>query len=237
MFWRNLNVSPKMKRVTRLSCLAGPRAGQVIYCDISATPVTIDNRLCVIGFFRDVSERREAARLREDINRIIQHDLKNPLNGIINLPEIVLAEGNLSPAQKENLGLIEESGRKMLQMLNSSLNLYRMETGLYRYQPSLIDLGRIIRRLSSVLKPLAAYHGVILKMTVDMTDAVQAGPLLISGEELLLYSLLSNLLTNAVEASPRGGRVNLSVATGDELAIIVHNTGAVPVQVRDRFFR
>ena len=217
-----------------LPCLT--KAGQVIYCDISATLVTIDNRLCVMGFLRDVSERREAAKLREDINRIIQHDLKTPLNGIINLPELVLAEGNLSPAQKDSLGLIEESGRKMLKILNSSLNLYRMETGLYRYQPFPIDLARIIRRLSSVLRPLAAYHGVILDMTINGNDASLAGTLLIIGEELLLYSLLSNLLTNAVEASPKGGRVNLSVVTGDELSIEVHNPGAVPAPIRDRFF-
>jgi CheY-like chemotaxis protein len=57
------------------------------------------------------------------------------------------------------------------------------------------------------------------------------------GEELLCYSMLGNLVKNAIEASPEGGTVDLSIGRTDGEAIVrVHNAGAVPEAIRSRFF-
>jgi signal transduction histidine kinase len=56
------------------------------------------------------------------------------------------------------------------------------------------------------------------------------------GEGLLCYSMLSNLVKNALEASPEGGVVTIGLCTGAQPEVTVHNMGAVPEAIRDRFF-
>jgi len=217
-----------------LPCLR--KDGAVIYCDISATPVAIDEQPCLLGFLRDVTERKATAKIREDIDLILRHDLKGPLNGIINLPEIMLQDTHLSPDFKESLQAIADSGRKMLDRINRSLDLYRMETGAYEYQPNAMDLARVFKRLLVDVRPLAAEHGVWVTAAINGAPPEQATPALARGEELLTYSMISNLLANAVEASPMGGTVTLTATTTDALVYKVHNLGAVPRVIQSRFF-
>ena len=57
------------------------------------------------------------------------------------------------------------------------------------------------------------------------------------GEPLLCYSLFNNVLKNAIEASPPGGRVNVNIAPGyGNLHVMVDNAGEVPQAARERFF-
>ncbi len=58
----------------------------------------------------------------------------------------------------------------------------------------------------------------------------------VTGEEVLLYSMLANLIKNALEASPEGERVTVALDSHDRRLITIHNAGAVPPQIRDRFF-
>ncbi|MCX5810357.1 MAG: hypothetical protein NTX36_13490 [Proteobacteria bacterium] len=66
-------------------------------------------------------ELLETARLREDVDNIVRHDLKAPLNSIIGLPQIMMQEGEITEKQSEYRKNIEESGYRMLRMI---LNLW-----------------------------------------------------------------------------------------------------------------
>jgi len=74
-------------------------------------------------------ELAEAARLREDVERMTRHDLKTPLNAIIGFPRIMMTDDNVSAKHLEYLKVIEKSGMMMLEMINLSLDMFRMERG------------------------------------------------------------------------------------------------------------
>jgi K+-sensing histidine kinase KdpD len=59
---------------------------------------------------------------------------------------------------------------------------------------------------------------------------------LIQGDELLCYSMLSNLIKNAVEASPAGEKVEVAMTSGESAVIGIHNAGSVPIDIRETFF-
>jgi signal transduction histidine kinase len=77
----------------------------------------------------DVTDRKKAEALREDVERMTRHDLKSPLTAILTLPQLFRREGNLTPRQIEMLNLVQSAGYRMLHMINQSLDLYRMERG------------------------------------------------------------------------------------------------------------
>ncbi|MEW5772448.1 MAG: hybrid sensor histidine kinase/response regulator [Thermodesulfobacteriota bacterium] len=179
---------------------------------------------------------RQAAKLREDVERITRHDLKNPLTEVISLPQILALADNLDDGQREMLSRIEQAGYAMLRLINFSLDLFKMEQGVYRYRPEPLDLASLCRRVAQELEDLAASTGAKVELFVDGRPAAGGEAFTVPGEELLCRSMLGNLVRNALEASPRGGVVRVDLTGGDPARIAVHNAGAAPAQVRERFF-
>jgi two-component system, sensor histidine kinase and response regulator len=178
----------------------------------------------------------EAAKLREDVDRIMRHDLKGPLTGIIGLPPLILDAGGLSDSQAMLLHLVEENGLTMLSMINRSLDLFKMERGTYVLTSEPVELTAMVRRLFVEMAGLANPHRVTLTLTLAGRPDGGTSQVKVSGERLLLHSMLSNCLKNAVEASPEGGPVTVDLADGNPVTIRVHNQGAVPEGIRDTFF-
>jgi len=185
---------------------------------------------------RQNEELREAVRLREDVENITRHDLKAPLNSIIGLPQIILQEGIITGEYAEHLKVIEESGYRMLRMINLSLDLFKMERGMYQLEPASVDVLKMIRKIFSENKGLAASKNVDLEITIHGYPSQEHEKLLVQGEELLCYSMFSNLIKNAIEASPQGKTVYAHLSSAEHGYISIHNSGAVPERIRSTFF-
>ncbi len=179
----------------------------------------------------------ETAILRENVERITRHDIKTPLSGIINIPEILLPDSNLTEEQKELLEMIADGGRRMLEMINKSLDLYKMETGIYSYEPATVNVLPLFYRIIREMQKPLGRKNVSVEIRVHGRSAVKQDRFTVRGELLLCYSLFANLIKNAVEASPKQETITLSLEKkGEECFITIHNQGAVPAQIRQRFF-
>ena len=190
-----------------------------------------------VGIARDITAQREFEQLKEDVDRILKHELKTPLNAILALPGAMALDDNLTAEQREDLLLVEESARRMLQTINLSADLYKLESGIYHYQPESVDLLEMLEHLLRNIKPLAARRSISLSLTLDNSPLQDGDSLFLPGEESLLNSVFFNLLVNAVEASPPGEAVDVDVETGDPVLVRVENQGGVPGEIRNRFFR
>jgi len=94
---------------------------------------------------------QEIIRLREDVEQITRHDLKSPLTAFINIPEMLMCDENMTQDQMEMLEILNKSGLRMLEMINRSLDLYKMERGQYKLNPVPVDIIKIIRHIFSEL--------------------------------------------------------------------------------------
>ncbi|MGE0332975.1 MAG: PAS domain-containing protein [Ramlibacter sp.] len=178
---------------------------------------------------------KDNVRLREEVERIGRHDIKTPLNSIIAVPRLLRGERALSPEEDELLGVVERAGYRILSMVNLSLDLYKMENGSYIFRPDAVDLGELLDKVLADLRSHAASKGVALRVVVP-----RGAPVLAWAEELLCYSLLANLVKNALEASPEGAAVTVTIGPGEpgqSVLLAIHNHGAVPEAVRDQFFQ
>jgi signal transduction histidine kinase len=188
---------------------------------------------------RQNEELRKAAEFREEVEAVTRHDLKSPLNVIIAGPQLLLEMGgdNLTAKQREYLRMIEGAGRRMLEMINLSLDVFRMENGMYESRPLPVDVLEVLREAIRHQEPLARVRSVACEVRVDGRPPAPSGTFVVSGERLLLYSSFGNLLKNAIEASPAGETVTITLSGGDARTIAIRNRGAVPLDVRGRFFR
>jgi len=178
----------------------------------------------------------EMASLHEDIEAISRHDLKTPLNGIINLPQLIIDEGPLNPTQREYVKIIERSGYNMLNIVNMSLNLCKMERGSYMYTPQNVNLMESILRIQSELYEIMDIKEISIVIKIDGRPPYAFESFIIHGEEFLLYSMMANLIKNALEASPSNENIIIDLKHGPKDKIVIENVGSVPEDIRRQFF-
>ena len=183
------------------------------------------------------AELIEAGQLREDVDKIMHHDLKSPLSTIIAVPALIRFNENLTPIDQDYLNRIEEAGLNMLTMINHSLDLFKMERGFYQFSPIPINILHILRKITAETRVLQEAKQVTLEIIADGKEKFQKEHSFVRGEELLCYSMLSNLIKNALEASPEHEQITITLKSGEATTqIIIHNHGAVAEAIRARFF-
>lgn len=179
----------------------------------------------------------EAAVLRDDVERIMHHDLKSPLNGILVATHMLLGETESEEERVEMLKLIEKSGYTMLEMISRSLDLYKMEQGLYRFVPQPVDLVPVIKRVIDDNGALVRTLHIAVALRLDGREVDGGDAFMVPGDATLCYSLLANLAKNAMEASPDYGNVAIDLQNGaGGFSVAISNQGAVPEEIREHFF-
>ncbi|MYM39183.1 response regulator [Duganella qianjiadongensis] len=169
----------------------------------------------------------ENARLREEVERITRHDLHNPLAAIIGMSSAMLLAGQLNEEQNRQLVAIERTASDMLDMLKLSALLLRMEAGDYQPEPLPVDLAALLQRVADESRGICAGRHIDIVLELG-------APRSVAGNQLLLYSMLHNLVRNATEASTAGDTVRITLAPDGQIRI--HNRAAVPEVMRERFF-
>lgn len=182
----------------------------------------------------------EVVKLRDDIERITRHDLKTPLNAILGFPQLMLMDDNLNSEQRGYLEEILRAGNEMNNMINNSLDLFKMETGCYPYQPNWVDISMLINTILRDLKSYIEQHGVKITVSQQPQPERQKGQtdnFIVMAEKSLSYSLFANLIRNAIEACPSHDTISIAMSyDGNDGIIAITNPGTVPEEIRESFF-
>ncbi len=187
------------------------------------------------GAIQDITEEVRAREFHEEVDRIIRHDLKTPVNGIIGMAQLLVDEKD--PAEVGKFAaLIDGSARQLLDAINRSLDIYRMEQGTYQPDLGRVDLVAVARRVLADLDRGLARKSLAGELLLDGRIAGPGDACPVLAEEGLCRTVLANLAQNAVEASPPGRAVRISLRCGEEVELAIWNQGAVPAEIRDRFF-
>lgn len=194
----------------------------------------IEVRMMEAQLFKQNELLAENVRLKDDVERISRHDLRTPLNSVVSLAQIIREDPTLAPRHERSLRLIEQAGYRVLNMANLTLDLFKMETGAYQFTPKTVDIQAVMERVLVDLGAVLRTSEVTCDLRCEGFQAARRP--LVRGDELLAHSLLTNLVKNAAEASPKGGRVDVRIVNGEKVEVRIHNQGAIPKAIRGRFF-
>ncbi len=153
----------------------------------------------------------------------VSHELRTPLNAIIGFSEMLLHQdvsGPLPVKQAEHVTLIREAGHHLLSIVNSILDVSKIEAGAYKIHPEQFEVTDAIDLALALLEGQATEKGVALS---NMAGE-DAG--LLNADQRAVHQILLNLVSNAVKFTPRGGSVTVSASCiSDRMSIIVADTG------------
>ncbi len=179
---------------------------------------------------KEAAER--ASRAKSEFVSRMSHELRTPLNAIIGFAELLETEP-LSPEHKSYVGLINNSGRHLLELINAVLDHAKIEAGSMTLERIAFDLPAAIEAVSSIIRTRAADKGLafVASIAPDL-------PRFVIGDPTRLRQVLINLLGNAVKFTEQGS-IELRVARdAGRIVFSVRDTGIGMAQAAlDRLFR
>lgn len=177
--------------------------------------VHINNRL-VNGQRRLAKKHAALQRVstkKSQILGMVAHDLRNPLNGILNASQYVLGDsvGLLGENDLKLLQGIESTSRFMLRLIDDMVEISAIESGRLLLDRKPTDILSLIEQILSLNRPMAERK----RISIDVIAPI--GLPSISIDSTKMYRVIDNLLTNAVKFSNPGDRVKVRVHAGDGL--------------------
>jgi PAS domain S-box-containing protein len=193
---------------------------------------------------RDISERRntqmELLRAKEEAeagNRAksnflanMSHELRTPLNAIIGFTELIengVERTGWTPAYSEYLADVSESGRHLLDLINTILDLSKIEAGSLSLNIAPVDVCDLVNSSLALVSSLARAGKITL------TTDVPPGYPDIQGDFMKLKQVLLNILSNAIKFTPMGGRIETRVAVSDDKVVIAVSDTGVGIAAAD----
>lgn len=200
----------------------------------------VQDRHCIIGFGRDITERKRYQEVIEKNSRdkttlmaTISHELRTPLNGIIGLSQILL-EGELSNQQREYLKTINVSAVSLGHIFSDIIDLEKIDSRRIELFPKEVEFSRLISDISHFANFMAEQKKI--RFHVEYDDDL---PSFIYVDNARLSQILWNLVSNAVKFTPSGGDIFLKVIRNDNdhFSFILRDTGVgIPKHEQRKIF-
>ena len=191
----------------------------------------------VVSVIRDTTALRQHAeeleKARADAERADQlkgrflatvtHELRTPLNAIIGFSELLTAEHPYVMTEErrtEYATIIRDSGHHLLGVVNTLLDMSKIETGNFNFEPETFSLAELVDGSCDLLQLRADQAGIVLERQIarDLPEVM--------ADRRACRQILINLLSNAVKFTPKDGRVTIAVYRDrDRLVLSVADTG------------
>lgn len=174
--------------------------------------------------------------MKEDLSRVLVHDLQNPLSAILGYLELVQMEneGNLKDSQSRFINTALEICQDLTCMVRNILDISVLEEGGLKLKKQAICLADLTETVvSHSILPAAKQQGVRVKNNVDAKDLSA-----VIGDEEIMKRVLMNLLSNALKYSPEGGVIETRSHREANRVIyeVVDEGPGIPDEFLDRVF-
>ncbi len=157
-------------------------------------------------------------KLNEDKDKffsILAHDLRTPFNALLGLSQFVAQEFNELSSEEviKIINDINSAGQNLFRLLENLLSWSRLTSGRADFNPENIDLYELTLQSVMLLKPSAE------KKEIRLINSVQKGSMVFV-DEVMIESVIENLITNAIKFTPRGGKIEVAANESDENYVV-----------------
>lgn len=208
--------------------------GGTIPVEVYARRVEFNKSDAIQWILRDISPRKELDALRDDMTSMIFHDLRSPLSNIVSSLEIMSTLLPEDETLNSMLNIAKNSTGRIQRLVNSLLDINRLESGQKIVDQNSIDPVVLVREAIQDVMPSAAarQHTLTNRATTVLP--------LVWVDVDMIYRVLINLMENAIKFTPAGGKIDIGAQTSEDGLFVkfwVRDNGpGIPPSERDRIF-
>lgn len=153
----------------------------------------------------------------------MSHELRTPLNSMIGFSKL-MAEHGQRPLKSDEIvqysSLIHDAAKHLLAIINDILEMSKIQSGKYRLDSRDLNLDDVLSSCIASFKIMASDAGVVLQHKIPPRLPV------IQGDSVKLRQIFTNLISNAIKFTPKGGTVSVEAAAADRmLTVSVRDSG------------
>ena len=181
-------------------------------------------------FAKEIAE--ESDELKTAFLQNISHKIRTPLNGIIGFSELLNQEDLNADEIKEFTGLIGQSGKRLIEIVNNVLDISKIQTGQIKIEPKPVLLNSLFSDMLTFFEPVAKAKNIDLSFHIQ-----DDGNRTIFSDEDKLNQILTNLISNAIKFTKSGSVDYGYEIKGDFIEIYVKDTGlGIPQKLYEKVF-
>jgi two-component system phosphate regulon sensor histidine kinase PhoR len=195
--------------------------------------------LGTVSIFHDITAFKEMDAMKNDFVHMVSHELRSPMTAIKLQHEVILEglAGEVTDKQRELLSRAQAKIQGLLDLVNESLDIAKIEAGHRQLELIPLELGQVLTEVVDLLQARAEDQKVALKLSVppDLPP--------VRADRRSLEEVFTNLVSNAINYSPDGGEVTIAgLSHGDYVEVRVSDTGIgiepeeIP-KIFDKFYR
>jgi signal transduction histidine kinase len=195
--------------------------------------------LGTVTVFHDITSFKELDQMKNEFVHMVSHELRSPLTAIKMQHTVILEglAGELTDKQRELLARAQAKMQGLLELINESLDVARMEAGARQLEMVPLEMGEVLKDMIDLLRVRAQGQGI----TLNLERPPDLPPVL--ADRRSMEEVFTNLVSNAINYSPDGGNVRLTaVSHGDYVEVRVSDQGIgiepeeIP-KIFDKFYR
>src|SRR5690606_15434213 len=161
-------------------------------------------------------DAQQAAHIRDEVLRIVAHDLRNPLNTILLsagvLGELLGLAAEARPAEQRQIDMIRRSVHRADRLIQDLLDVARVEAGTLAVEPASQPAAPLVHEAVELYRPLAEEKRI--RLEADLPESLPA----VAADHDRILQVFSNLIDNAIKFTAEGGRITVRAARdGDQV--------------------
>ncbi len=208
--------------------------GNPVILEFRSNRIKWQEKDAILMSFRDVTDRKQVERMKDEVISIVSHEIRGPLTSIMNsLSLIVDGEiGDIPEPAKKMIDIAYRNSERLLRLTNDMLDIRKIESGKMEFNKRVLEVIPLVKQAIDANRSYAEQFDVSIRLESSITDAK------IETDSDRFIQILTNLLTNAAKFSPPNDEIIVSVSRNGDLlrvSVIDHGPG-IPEEFQNRIF-